>query len=138
MTGAANKNQISAGLVLLLLAGYLGWLGLFYQRLPAALFHAPRWIFLVLAILVGFASGIAFLGQKHPLTNLLAAGVWILFAAVGIWAAFFSPLEDLSGGLAVLSPQTNRILARIIFGAGALLNIGAGVYVGWLYFTKKE
>lgn len=134
---AINNKRISAGVVLLLFAVYLGGLGIFYLRLPAELVHAPRWVFLVLAILLGFAAGLAFIGQEHPLTNLFAALVWILFAAVGIWASLFSPLDTLSGGWAMLSPEANRTLARIVFGLGAILNFSAGVYAGKKYLTER-
>jgi hypothetical protein len=133
-----NRKRIGASIALLLLAVYLGGLGIFYQHISAELFHAPRWIFLVLAILVGFGSGMAFLGQEHPLTNLFAALVWILFAAVGTWASLFSPLDTLTGGWAMFSTETNRIIARIVFGSGAILNFGAGVYAGWLYYQDQR
>ncbi len=116
--------------MLLLFALYVGGLGLYYTRLSPELIHVPRWIFYLLAVLLGYGSGLAFLGQKHPLTNLLAAVIWILFAVIGIWASLFSSLDNLSGGLAMLSPRANRMIARLLFGLGAILNIGAGIYAG--------
>lgn len=131
-----NRKRILAGIGLLLFAIYLGWLAVFYNRLPGDLFDAPRWLFYTLSFLLGTAAGLAFLGHSHPLTNLLAVLVWFLFAVVGAWAAFFSPLEGLSGGLPILSPAANRALARIIFGLGAILNLGVGIYAGGRFFNK--
>jgi hypothetical protein len=128
-----NRSRALAGIALLLFAIYLGWLGISYESLPAELFHAPRWIFYLLSFLLGASAGLAFLGQNHPLTNIVAALIWVLFAVVGGWLAFFSPLEELSGGISLLSPDVNRALARGIFGLGAVLNLGAGIYALWLH-----
>ena len=131
-----NKKRILAGSALLLFAIYLGWLGYSYHCLPVELFAAPRWLFYLLSFTLGAGAGLAFLGQNHPLSSLMAAVVWILFALVGTWAAFFSPLDKLSGGLSILSPSANRSLARVLFGLGAFLNLGAGIYTGWKFFKK--
>jgi hypothetical protein len=132
-----NRKRVLAGIALLLFAIYLGWLALSYNHLPAELFAAPRWLFYLLSFMLGAGAGLAFLGQDHPLSSLIAAGIWILFAIAGIWAAFFSPLDDLSGGIALFSPTVNRRLARIVFGLGAMLNLGAGFYAGWKFFKKE-
>ncbi|MEJ2448873.1 MAG: hypothetical protein P8Y37_13165, partial [Anaerolineales bacterium] len=89
----SNRKRSLAGIALLIFALSLGGLGIFYHQLPSQLFDAPRWIFFLLALLLGFGSGLAFLGQDHPLSNLLAAAVWLLFELVGAWAALISPLE---------------------------------------------
>jgi hypothetical protein len=131
-----NRKRILAGIALLVFAIYLGWLGVSYHRLSGDLFNAPRWLFYTLSILVGAGAGLAFLGHGHPLGNLLAVLSWFLFAVVGAWAAFFSPLEELSGGFPMLSPAANRGLARTVFGLGAFLNLGAGIYAGWKFIKE--
>lgn len=134
--GLENKKRILTGSALLLFAFYLGWLGYSYYRLPTELFSAPRWLFYVLSFTLGAGAGLAFLGQDHPFSSLMAAVVWILFALVGTWAAFFSPLDKLSGGLSILSPSANRILAQVLFGLGAILNLATGIIAGWKFFKK--
>jgi hypothetical protein len=135
--GPNNQKRILMSVVFLLFAVYLGWLGFSYHNLPANLFHAPQWLFFLLSILLGTVSGLAVLGEDHASSNLLAALIWFMFAVVGAWAAFFSPLEELSGGSNLLSPGANRVLARIIFGIGAFANLGAGIYAGWRYIKGK-
>ncbi len=133
---AENRKRVLAGIGLLLFAIYLGWLGVSYPRLPADLFNGPRWLFYVLSVLLGSGAGLAFLGHSHPLAQVLAALVWLLFAVVGAWAAVFSPLDDISGGLSMLSLTANRVLARLVFGLGAILNLGAGIYAGGRLLKK--
>jgi hypothetical protein len=135
--GYTSRKRVLAGIALLIFAIYLGWLALSYDNLPAELFAAPRWLLYILSFTLGAGAGLAFLGQDHPLSHLVAAVIWILFALAGIWAAVYSPLERLLGGISVLSPAANRTLARIIFGLGAILNLGVGFFAGWKFFKKE-
>ena len=135
--GTKNRKRVLAGIALLIFAIYLGWLALSYDRLPEELFAAPRWLFYILSFTLGAGAGLAFLGQDHPLSNLVAAVIWILFALAGTWAAVYSPLERLSGGISVLPSAANRTLARIIFGLGAILNLVAGLFAGWKFFKQE-
>ena len=135
--GTKNRKRFLAGIALLIFAIYLGWLASSYDRLPEELFAAPRWLFYILSFTLGAGAGLAFLGQDHPLSNLVAAVIWILFALAGTWAAVYSPLERLSGGISVLPSAANRTLARIIFGMGAILNLGTGLFAGWKFFKKE-
>ena len=132
-----NQKRTLAGLALLLFALYLGWLGIFYHRLPEEMFHAPRWLIYLLALLLSAASGLAFIRQTHPLANLLAAVVWFLFAALVTWAALFSPMEGFSGGSPLLSLEVNRFLARILFGLGSIFSLVGGVYAVRRIFRKQ-
>jgi hypothetical protein len=96
MTSFHRKRTLVG--ILLLFTLHLGRLGVFYSRLPADFFHAPRWVLYIQAIVLGFGAGQAFLGQEHCLSHLLAAFIWVLFAASGAWAALLGSPDAISGG----------------------------------------
>ena len=83
--------------------------------------HAPRWV-VGLAGLVFVVGGIMiFLGPQSGWSDALAAILLASFAAVGGWVSVFGESEYISGGLPLVSRETNIIIARCVFGAGAVV-----------------
>jgi len=88
----------------------------------------PRTIlFLVSIIAITGGSLILIRGQTRGRDGL-AGFMMLAFAAVGGWAAVWGPAQRISGGLPFLPPETNVVLARILFGAGALFCLALSAY----------
>ena len=83
--------------------------------------HAPAWV-----ILAGggifMLAGLALLFRSRPIVvNVLGNLIVIAFAAVGAWVALYGPSEQFSGGLPLVSDETNVGIARVFFGVGSIL-----------------
>lgn len=90
--------------------------------------NAPPWILALCGLVFVIAGCMVLLGQHGRINDILAALILLSFALVGAWVSLFSPAEGFSGGLPLLSRETNRLLGRVIFGLGALLSFSLFVY----------
>ncbi len=86
--------------------------------------HAPNAI-LILCAIVFLAGGVvvAFPADKRLKMSMVVL-ILISFMITGSWAALFGEDRHISGGIPFVSRETNVLLARIGFGAGALMVFG--------------
>jgi len=83
--------------------------------------HAPVWI-LCLAGAVFALAGLALVFRTHDIFVCVLGNLIILcFAGIGAWVSLFGPSAQFSGGIPLLSPESNVTIARVAFGCGALL-----------------
>lgn len=87
-----------------------------------AKFHAPKWI----VGLCGFAFAAA--GFKLVTINRPAVSRWVgpvlvaCFGVIGLWVGLFGEASQFSGGIPLVSAETNVSVARWTFGGiGAVL-----------------
>ena len=127
----ASDRPSSLTGVLIILAGLVP-MAVAVRLLPAdpAAIHAPRWVL----FLCGFAfvtAGIMIIGGTKPwLGDLCAMILFLMLGAVGAWVAMFGTAGAFSGGVPLLPTAWNRVLARFLFGGGALILFALALYTG--------
>jgi hypothetical protein len=105
--------------------------GSFQERL-----NIPHWILYLLTLLFGTASLLAFQKSEQRGSNLLVAVIIFSLAIAGAWIALRGSARSFSGGISGLAPQINLTLTRIVYAAGAALNLGLGIYTARRYCRK--
>lgn len=94
---------------------------------PASI-HAPGWV-LAICGAVFTVGGVTALAQDFPAVRTAAAGVFVAAMTVVMgWIALYGDAAQFSGGTGLLPPAVDEMLARILFGACALL--GLAMFVG--------
>lgn len=74
-------------------------------------------------------------GQQSKLNHLFAS-IWLAaMGAIGDWVAFFAPANGFSGGLPFLSDVQNVVIARAVFGGGAVMTFLCCGYALRLFFS---
>ncbi|MEO0574000.1 MAG: hypothetical protein AAF004_00965 [Pseudomonadota bacterium] len=89
--------------------------------------HAPLWV----VGLVGVIAIVAGVMVMLPTGRVLDAVACLLcagFAAVGFWLSLKAPADGFSGGLPFISSGANVMVARVIFGSGAVMSLIMAVY----------
>ena len=123
------RTRLAAGLFMAALGAWVSLLALGVLPMDPEALHVPRWVFLMCG-LVFVAGGGALLSEPMPaLRDAFVATLLLTFALAGAWVAFFSDSEAFSGGLPFLPDIVNVILARSLFGLGAIGLGGSFVYV---------
>ncbi|MEP1152347.1 MAG: hypothetical protein ABJH08_11520 [Balneola sp.] len=98
--------------------------------------HAPLWVIGLCGFVFSLAGIMILLGEKSPVNNLLGGLLVLSFALIGGWVALFGDSAQFSGGSSILSDSSNVMLARILFGSGALMCFAITIYAIRQYFTK--
>jgi hypothetical protein len=136
-------KAIGIGLAIAGLCGMLVGFGLLPVPGGRASLHAPLWIATLIglvALLAGAACLIQGFGRADAHAELPAdAAFWMrlvqyligvalcaAFAAIGVWVAFDGDARHFSGGIPFLGSR-NVLLARLLFGFGALISALAAV-----------
>ena len=104
--------------------------GIGLEVLPVApeTIHAPR-IIVVLAGLLFWVCAVSLMSGSRPRWNHFFGGVILaIFAVIGGWVSIYGESDAISGGAPFASRGTNVSVARIVFGAGALLSAGLSLY----------
>lgn len=93
-----------------------------YVPVDEARLSAPSWVVAGAGFLF-VVAGFMFLLAHHSRANDLLAGVLLmLFGLLGAWVSLFGSSEGFSGGLPFLSRELNALIARWVFGLGALIS----------------
>ena len=83
--------------------------------------HTPRWVLALCGAVFSLAGLMIFLGEHSKWNNLLAGILILSMGSIGGWIAFFGANGNFSGGIALLSEESNTSLARWVFGFGAIV-----------------
>ncbi|MEM9218467.1 MAG: hypothetical protein AAGD25_29515 [Cyanobacteria bacterium P01_F01_bin.150] len=81
---------------------------------------APMWIIFLCGIAFVIAGTVILVKRHSRIHTLLVTSILFILGAVGVWVALFSPEEWFVGGFTVLSELQNIVLARWMFGIGAI------------------
>ena len=82
--------------------------------------HVPPWV-LAACGLVFALCGVAVMTPEHsPIRAAAGATVVLAMGLVGAWVSLWGDAEGFSGGVPFLSPEANVVVARVVFGFGAL------------------
>lgn len=90
--------------------------------------HAPMRVVALTGIIFVIGGCMILAGQRSRLSNLFAAVMCLSFASLGSWVSLFAPSKDFSGGIPLLSNETNAEIAPWAFGCGALISLGLAGY----------
>lgn len=83
--------------------------------------HAPDLIIALSGSVFIIAGSMVLIGHQSRYNDLLAAILCLVFGSIGAWVAFLSPGEGFSGGLPLLSKESNIMLGRWVFGLGSIM-----------------
>ena len=83
--------------------------------------QAPHFIVALSGFVFIIAGCMIFVGRKSRFNNLLAGILCLSFGLIGAWVAFYAPAEGFSGGLPLVSNDTNIVIGRWVFGIGSLM-----------------
>jgi hypothetical protein len=99
--------------------------------------HAPMWVVALGGLVFVWAGCLMLVGQKSIWSHLFAGLILLSFAAVGAWVALFGAADGFSGGIPMLSHETNTKVARGVFGFGSFCCLLLFVYAVRQIFVKK-
>lgn len=123
-----RRSRMTWGLVCIGLGCYPLSVALGLLSIDPAQLNAPMWV-LGLSGFVFVIGGCMFLLAEHSRVNdLLATGLCVVFAVIGVWASLFSPDTGWSGGLWFLSYEQNVLLGRWVMGFGAVISASIAAY----------
>lgn len=90
--------------------------------------YVPMWVLFLIGVIF-FLCGAIILNRHHSkLNSVLAAMLIVIMGGVGAWVAIFGADEGMSGGIPFIPSEYNYIIARIVFGAGALMSLFIAAY----------
>lgn len=92
--------------------------------------HAPRAVLFLAGLIFVVAGAMELAGPDSRHNDLLASVLLLSMAAVGGWVALLGSAEGFSGGVPLLPLAANVLLARTLFGLGALLS---GLLAVWAF-----
>lgn len=101
-----------------------------------AAFHAPRWVVALCGSIFGIAGLMIVVGPESGLNNLMASLLLLAMGLTGGWVAVFGGASGFSGGVPFAPGNVNIALARIMFGAGALLCLWMSGYALKMQFKE--
>ena len=91
--------------------------------------HAPTYIVFIAGLLFWIAGVSILIGSTRPRFNsLLAAILFALFAVIGGWVSLFGTSNAFGGGVPFAPHSTNEWIARVMFGAGAIVCVLCCIY----------
>jgi len=90
--------------------------------------HAPRWVIAGVGCVFVIAGFMILLAHHSKANDFLACVLFILFGLLGIWVSLFSSSEGFSGRIPFFSREANVIIARCLFGIGALISFSMSIW----------
>jgi hypothetical protein len=100
--------------------------------------HAPDLIIGLSGSVFVIAGIMILVGRQSRFNDLLAAILCMTFGIIGAWVSIFGASEGFSGGLPLISDETNTRLARAAFGLGALLCFAISAWAFKRYYRPAE
>lgn len=100
--------------------------------------HAPMWVLGLCGLVFVIAGFMLLLGQRSRFNDLLAALICSCFGAVGLWVSLEGASENFSGGIPFVPSFTNVIIARWMFGSGAVICFLIALYAVYRFFKDRE
>jgi hypothetical protein len=88
----------------------------------------PIWVIWLIGVVFVIAGVMIFLRNHSRALDFFAAIILASFTLIGGWVSLFASPEGFSGGIPFLPYDTNVVLARVMFGLGALMCFGGFVY----------
>lgn len=127
---------VLAGLYLLAIAADLMPVRAGSLKAPREVFGALSAIFLIAGLLAA-----RLWPDQSRITSALGATLLTLFSAVGGWVAVLGLDDSFHGSVAAAglsAPVSAPGIARVVFGAGALIVLAAALYAWWRVFVPRR
>ena len=124
----AKRSRLTWGLVCVALGCYPVSIALGLLPVDEARVMAPMWVVAMSGIMFVIAGGMILLGDHSWANDLLAGVLCLLFGIMGAWVSLFSSSEGFSGGVPLLSNDSNVTLGRWMFGLGAIISFAVAAY----------
>ena len=99
--------------------------------------HAPRWI-IGIAGLIFSACGLMLVSASHKIATWIAGTVTIGMTVICAWIALFGEDEHFSGGFSIFSERIEVLIARVLFGAVAILGTVITINALRKIFDKRD
>ena len=116
------------GVLLLAIAIFIAAVSVGIIPLDESTINVPRWVLMIVSGTFALASVLVFVGQDSRAGDLIAGIVLLSMALIGGWISIFGSTQNLAGGLVFLPIEANIVLARALFGVGAILTLGIFIY----------
>lgn len=128
MSSHSPRSRLTWGLVCIALGCYPISIALGLLPVDEAKVMAPMWVVAMSGIMFVIAGGMILLGDHSWANDLLAGILCLLFGIMGTWVSVFSSSAGFSGGVSLLSDESNVTLGRWMFGIGALMSFAVSAY----------
>jgi len=99
--------------------------------------HAPRWI-VGIAGLIFSGCGLMLISASHKIATWIGGMVTIGMTIICGWIALFGEDEHFSGGFSVFSESIEVLIARVLFGAVAILGTAMTINALRNIFDKRD
>ncbi len=127
------------------LAIFMGTVGVFFVLLGTGIIpielqenEAPAWIITVCGVIFIIAATLTLRGQGARFNQLLASILIALMGTIGAWVALFGDSSQMSGGMNILSDETNLTFGRAIFGLGTLICYATAIHAFRLHLKERK
>jgi hypothetical protein len=124
----SGRSRLAWGLFCIAVGCYPIAVALGLLPVDEARLMAPMWAVAMAGFMFVVAGAMILIGNHRWANDLLAGILTLLFGIMGTWTSLFSPSEGFSGGIALLSDESNVTLGRWMFGIGALMCFAVSAY----------
>jgi len=100
---------------------YLLGIGSGIVPVDAAAVHAPPWVILLCGASFLLAGTMILARQRSRVVRLCAVLLLLCLGLTGAWVALFGAASAFSGGMPFLAREANVLVARVLFGSGAVV-----------------
>lgn len=137
MTSPTNSTHPMLGWMCVVIGCYPIIVALDIIKLDESATLAPDWVLVLCGVVFLVAGCMILLRQHARVVDFLAGIICLCFVAVGVWVSIFSSSEGFSGGIPLVSAETNVAISRWVFGGGAVLTLLISVYAFKRAFRKN-
>jgi hypothetical protein len=88
--------------------------------------NAPRWVIGVCGLFFT-SGGVIVIAPTHKIASLAAGIAVVGITVICAWIALFGDARYFSGGLSIFSRDAEVLIARVLFGAVAILGVAISV-----------
>ena len=134
----SQRSNLTFALLCIALGGFLVLVACGLIDDDPAKRHAPDLIIALCGSVFIIAGIMILVGHHSRVNDLLAAILCMTFGIIGAWVAIYGASEGFSGGLPLLSNETNTRLARGVFGLGSLLCFAMSSWAFRRFFRSED
>ena len=116
-----QKQKILFGLLFVLTGVFIMLIAAGVIPSEESSFHAPRWVVGACGAIFSIAGIMIFTPRNSLMNNLLAFVLILCFGVIGGYVALYGESGSFSGGIPLISRETNISIGRIVFGFGSIV-----------------
>jgi hypothetical protein len=106
-------------------------------RVDMSTVHAPRPVLAACGLAFVIAGIMMLGGGRSKVNDLCAALLLLAMGSIGTWVALFGQSASFSGGVPLISHQSNVTVDRVVFAAGALISFALSAVAMRRLFSQR-